>query len=36
LNALTGRLVSLQGKIVPYQGRAEIILRDPQQIRLIP
>lgn len=33
LNALAGRQVTIQGKITEYQGRAEIVIREPEQIR---
>jgi hypothetical protein len=36
LQALVGRLVEFQGPINSYQGRAEIIIHDPQQIRVLP
>jgi hypothetical protein len=36
LNALTGRQVEIHGVVQAYEGRAEIIIRDPQQIRTLP
>jgi hypothetical protein len=33
LGALQGRRVEIRGEIVAYQGRAEIVIRDPQQVR---
>jgi hypothetical protein len=33
LGSLQGRRVEIRGNIVTYQGRAEIILHDPQQVR---
>ncbi len=36
LRGLEGRQVEIQGPIRTYQGRAEIIIRDPQQIRVLP
>jgi hypothetical protein len=36
LGMLTGRQVEIQGTITVYEGRAEIIIRDPQQIRAVP
>lgn len=36
LQTLGGRKVELRGAITVYQGRAEIILHDPQQIRVAP
>ncbi len=36
LAALEGRQVEIHGPITTYQGRAEIIIRDPQQIRAQP
>jgi hypothetical protein len=36
LGMLTGRQVEIQGTITVYQGHAEIIVRDPQQIRAVP
>ena len=36
LGMLTGRQVEIQGTITVYQGHAEIIIRDPQQIRALP
>jgi DNA/RNA endonuclease YhcR with UshA esterase domain len=35
-NALTGRQVEIRGVVQAYEGRAEIIIRDPQQIRVLP
>jgi hypothetical protein len=36
LDALQGRQVELTGGITVYEGRAEIIIHDPQQIRVAP
>lgn len=36
LGMLTGRQVEIQGTITVFQGHAEIIIRDPQQIRAVP
>ena len=36
VGALTGRRVEIQGTITTYQGHAEIIVRDPSQIRVVP
>jgi hypothetical protein len=36
LTALGGRDVEIQGLITVYQGRAEIVIHDPQQIRVSP
>jgi hypothetical protein len=36
LNALTGRQVEIHGLVESYEGRAEIIIRDPQQISVLP
>jgi hypothetical protein len=36
LGALRGRQVELRGLITTYQGRAEIIINDPQQIHVVP
>ena len=33
LSTLTGRQVEIRGTIVRYQGRAEIVIHDPAQIR---
>lgn len=33
LQKLTGRVIEIRGAITAYQGRAEIIIRDPDQIR---
>ena len=33
LESLQGKRVEIRGEVVNYQGRAEIIIRDPQQIR---
>lgn len=33
LGTLTGRQVEIRGAIVPYQGHAEIVIHDPDQIR---
>jgi hypothetical protein len=36
LGALKGRKVELRGLVTEYQGRAEIIIRDQDQIRMAP
>ncbi len=36
LSSLAGRQIEIQGQITAYQGHAEIILRDPHQIRVLP
>jgi hypothetical protein len=36
LNALGGQQVELRGPVTIYEGRAEIIIHDPQQIRVVP
>jgi hypothetical protein len=36
LAALKGRKVELRGLVTEYQGRAEIIIRDQEQIRIAP
>jgi hypothetical protein len=36
LSTLTGRQIEIRGAIVPYQGHAEIVIRDPGQIREAP
>jgi len=36
LGSLEDRQVEIRGAITVYQGRAEIIVRDPQQIRALP
>ncbi len=36
LGTLTGRQVEIRGRITVYQGRAEIIIHDPEQIRVLP
>ncbi|MBZ5515810.1 MAG: hypothetical protein LAN62_13390 [Acidobacteriia bacterium] len=36
LGALKGRSVELRGLVTEYQGRAEIIIRDQEQIRTAP
>ena len=36
LETLSGREVMIRGQITTYQGRAEIIIHDPQQIRARP
>jgi hypothetical protein len=35
-DALQGRQVELRGAITIYEGRAEVIIHDPQQIRVVP
>ena len=36
LGTLAGRQVEIRGLVEPYEGRAEIIIRDPDQIRVLP
>lgn len=36
LESLQGRRVEIRGDVVAYQGRAEIIIRDPRQVRSAP
>lgn len=36
LTTLRGRRVEIRGLVSEYQGRAEIIIRDPEQIRVLP
>jgi hypothetical protein len=36
LGVLAGRQVEIRGAVVTYEGRAEIIIHDPQQIRVLP
>jgi hypothetical protein len=36
LGSLAGRQVEIRGFITAYQERAEIIIRNPQQIRVVP
>jgi len=36
LQSLAGRQIEIRGLISVYQGRTEIIIRDPEQIRLAP
>ena len=36
LGALAGRQVEIRGAVVAYEGRAEIIIHDPKQIRVLP
>ncbi len=36
LASLAGRQIEIRGPITVYQGRPEIIIRDPEQIRLAP
>jgi hypothetical protein len=36
LESLRGREVEIRGRIEAYQGRAEIIIQDPRQIRVSP
>jgi hypothetical protein len=33
LESLQGKRVEIRGEVVSYQGRAEIIIHDPQQVR---
>ena len=35
LQSLAGRQIEIRGPITTYQGRAEIIIRDPEQIRAV-
>ena len=36
LNTLRGRRVEIRGLVTEYQGRAEIIIRNPDQIHVLP
>jgi hypothetical protein len=36
LNALNGREVEIQGRISVYNGRPEIVIRDPEQVHVLP
>jgi hypothetical protein len=36
LQYLVGRQIEIRGPITVYQGRAQIIIRDPEQIRMAP
>jgi hypothetical protein len=36
LESLQGKRVEIRGDVVSYQGRAEIIIRDPEQVRTAP
>jgi len=36
LASLTGRQIEIRGPVTVYQGRPEMIIRDPEQIRLAP
>jgi hypothetical protein len=36
LQLLAGRQIEIRGPITVYQGRPEIIIRDPEQIRMAP
>jgi len=36
LESLQGKRVEIRGDVITYQGHAEIIIRDPQQIRSAP
>ena len=36
LGSLQGKRVEIRGDVTAYQGRAEIIVRDPQQVRSAP
>jgi len=36
LESLAGRQIEIRGPITVYQGRPEIIIRDPEQIRMAP
>jgi hypothetical protein len=36
LQSLAGRQIEIRGSITVYQGRPEIIIRDPEQIRMAP
>jgi len=33
---LGGRQVEIAGQIASYQGRAEIVIHDPKQVRVLP
>jgi hypothetical protein len=36
LGSLQGRRVEIRGEVTAYQGHAEIVIRDPQQVRSAP
>jgi len=36
LQTLAGRQIEIRGRISVYQGRPEIVIRDPEQIRMAP
>jgi DNA/RNA endonuclease YhcR with UshA esterase domain len=36
LGLMQGKRVEIRGDVINYQGRAEIIIRDPQQVRSAP
>ena len=36
LQSLAGRQIEIRGPITVYQGRPEIVIRDPEQIRMAP
>jgi hypothetical protein len=36
LQSLAGRQIEIRGRITVYQGRLEIIIHDPEQIRMAP
>ncbi len=36
LESLEGKRVEIRGEIVAYQGRAEVVIHDPQQVRSAP
>ena len=36
LSALNGREVEIQGRISVYNGRPEIVIRDPEQVHVLP
>lgn len=36
LATLGGRRVEIEGQITSYQGRAEIVIHDPKQVRVLP
>jgi hypothetical protein len=36
LESLAGRQIEIRGSVTVYQGRPEIIIRDPEQIRVAP
>ena len=36
LQSLAGRQIEIRGLITVYQGKPEIVVRDPEQIRVVP